>query len=110
MIEALIDEERQGRRRPSWRGRMHAKISNLALALRVGSGDYHALMCRLQLEHIDHLDDMIARRPHPVDDHLACAGHQPGLCRPRPRLLRSPCPIRRRNPPADRRLEALDHR
>src|SRR5262249_37027819 len=33
----------------------------LALALEGRFGDHHALMCRLHLEHIDHLDEMITR-------------------------------------------------
>jgi transposase len=40
---------------------MGSKISDLALVLDGRFGDHHALMRRLHLEHIDHLDDMIAR-------------------------------------------------
>ena len=62
MIEALIDGERRGQVLAELaRGRMRAKISDLALALQGRFGEHHALMCRLHLEHIDHLDDMIAR-------------------------------------------------
>lgn len=62
MIEALID----GERRPTVladlaRGRMRAKIGDLSLALQGRFDEHHALMCRLHLEHIDHLDGMIAR-------------------------------------------------
>jgi transposase len=62
MIEALID----GERRPAVladlaRGRMRSKIPDLTLALEGRFGAHHALMCQLHLEHIDHLDDMIAR-------------------------------------------------
>lgn len=62
MIEALIDGERRGTVLAELaRGRMRAKISDLTLALEGRFGGHHALMCRLHLEHIDHLDDMIAR-------------------------------------------------
>jgi transposase len=62
MIEALVD----GERRPAVladlaKGRMRAKIPDLALALEGRFGDHHALMCRLHLDHIDHLDEMITR-------------------------------------------------
>jgi transposase len=62
MIEALID----GERRPAVlaelaRGRMRAKIPDLTLALEGRFDAHHALMCQLHLEHIDHLEDMIAR-------------------------------------------------
>jgi len=62
MIEALIDGERRGQVLAELaRGRMRAKIPDLALALQGRFCEHHALMCRLHLEHIDHLDDMIAR-------------------------------------------------
>lgn len=62
MIESLID----GERRPEVlanlaRGRMRSKIPDLAMALEGRFGDHHALMCRLHLEHIDHLEEMIAQ-------------------------------------------------
>jgi transposase len=62
MIEALID----GERRPKVladlaMGRMRAKIGDLALALAGRFGEHHALMCRLHLDHIGHLDAMIAK-------------------------------------------------
>jgi len=62
MIEALID----GERRPKVladlaMGRMRAKIGDLALALEGRFGEHHALMCRLHLDHIGHLDAMIAK-------------------------------------------------
>jgi transposase len=62
MIEALID----GERRPAVlaglaRGKMRAKIPDLTLALEGRFGDHHALMCRLHLDHISHLDEMIAK-------------------------------------------------
>jgi transposase len=62
MIEALID----GERRPAVlaelaKGKMRAKIGDLMLALEGRFGDHHALMCRLHLDHIGHLDEMIAK-------------------------------------------------
>jgi transposase len=62
MIEALID----GERRPTVladlaMGKMRSKISDLSLALEGRFGDHHALMCRLHLDHIDHLGQMVAR-------------------------------------------------
>jgi transposase len=62
MIEALID----GERRPAVladlaMGKMRSKISDLSLALEGRSGGHHALMCRLHLDHIDHLGQMVAR-------------------------------------------------
>jgi transposase len=62
MIEALIDGERRGAVLAELaRGRMRAKISDLTIALEGRFDDHHALMCQLYLEHIDHLEDMIAR-------------------------------------------------
>jgi transposase len=62
MIEALID----GERRPTVladlaQGRMRAKTGDLALALEGRFEDHHALMCRLHLDHIGHLEEMIAK-------------------------------------------------
>jgi transposase len=39
---------------------MRSKIPDLAMALEGRFGDHHALMCRLHLDHIGHLDAMIA--------------------------------------------------
>lgn len=62
MIEALIDGERRGAVLAELaRGRMRVKIPDLTLALVGRFGEHHALMCRLHLEHIDHLEEMIAR-------------------------------------------------
>jgi len=61
MIEALIDGERRGTVLADLaRGAMRAKIADLSMALEGRFGDHHALMCRLHLGHIDHLDAMIA--------------------------------------------------
>jgi transposase len=62
MIEALTD----GERRPQVLadlalGKMRSKIPDLALALEGRFGDHHALMCRLHLDHIGHLEEMIAK-------------------------------------------------
>jgi transposase len=62
MIEALIDGERRGPVLAQLaKGRMRAKIPDLAMALEGRSGDHHALMCRLHLDHIDHLEAMLTR-------------------------------------------------
>jgi transposase len=62
MIEALIDGERRPRVLADLAlGRMRAKIPDLAMALEGRFGDHHALMCRLHLDHIGHLDAMIAK-------------------------------------------------
>lgn len=60
MIEALIDGERRpGVLADLAKGRMRVKIPDLELALEGRFGDHHALMCRLHLDHIGHLDEMI---------------------------------------------------
>ena len=60
MIEALIDGERRGPVLADLaRGAMRAKIADLSMALEGRFGEHHALMCRLHLDHIDHLDAMI---------------------------------------------------
>jgi transposase len=62
MIEALIDGERRGPVLAELaKGRMRVKIPDLSMALEGRFGDHHALMCRLHLDHIDHLETMIAK-------------------------------------------------
>src|SRR6266516_2096652 len=62
MIEALIDGERRGMVLADLaKGKMRAKIPDLAMALEGRFSDHHALMCRLHLDHIDHLEAMLAR-------------------------------------------------
>jgi transposase len=62
MIEALIDGERRPRVLAGLaKGKMRVKIPDLAMALEGRFGDHHALMCRLHLDHIDHLEEMIAK-------------------------------------------------
>ena len=61
MIEALIDGERRpGVLADLAKGKMRVKIPDLELALEGRFCDHHALMCRLHLDHIGHLDEMIA--------------------------------------------------
>ncbi len=62
MIEALIDGERRGPVLAQLaKGRMRVKIPDLSMALEGRFGEHHALMCRLHLDHIDHLEAMIKR-------------------------------------------------
>ncbi len=61
MIEALIDGERRGPVLAELaKGKTRSKIADLSMALEGGFGHHHALMCRLRLDHIDHLEAMIA--------------------------------------------------
>jgi transposase len=61
MIESLIDGERRpGVLADLARGKMRAKIPDLTLALEGRFDEHHALMCRLHLDHIAHLESMIA--------------------------------------------------
>jgi transposase len=60
MIEALIDGERRGQVLADLAlGRMRSKIADLSMALEGRFGDHHAMLCRLHLDHIDHLEAMI---------------------------------------------------
>jgi transposase len=62
MIEALIDGERRGPVPAGLaKGKMRAKIPDLAMALEGRSGGHHALTCRLHPDHIDHLEAVLAR-------------------------------------------------
>ncbi len=72
MIEALID----GERRPAVladlaKGKMRVKIPDLAMALEGRFGDHHALMCRLHLDHIGHLEGMIAKLDSQIEAMMA---------------------------------------
>lgn len=67
MVEALID----GERRPKVlaelaKGRMRSKIDSLARALEGRFDEHHGLMCRLHLEHLDHIEEMVAK----LDDQI----------------------------------------
>jgi transposase len=53
------------------RGRMRVKIPDLALALEGRFGDHHALMGRLHLDHIGHLEEMIAKLDAQVEVMMA---------------------------------------
>jgi transposase len=62
MIGALTDGERSGAVLAELaKGKMRTKIADLSMALEGRFGDHHALMCRLHLDHIDHLEAMMAR-------------------------------------------------
>jgi transposase len=62
MIEALIDGERRGAVLADLaKGKMRAKIPDLSMALEGRFGEHHAMLCRLHLEHLDHLEAMIAQ-------------------------------------------------
>jgi len=72
MIEKLID----GERRPAVladlaKSVLRKKIPDLSMALQGRFGDQHALMCRLHLDHIDHLTTMIARLETEIEQALA---------------------------------------
>lgn len=62
MIEALIDGERRGHVLAELaKGKMRAKIPDLSMALEGRFEDHHALMCRLHLDHIGHLEATTAK-------------------------------------------------
>jgi transposase len=62
MIEALISGVRDPRRLAELaKGRLRRKTGELVLALDGRFGDHHGLMCQLHLDHIDHLNTLIAR-------------------------------------------------
>src|ERR1700760_2596268 len=66
-IEALTGGERRGPVLAELaKGKMRSKIPDLSMALEGRFGDHHALMCRLHLDHIDHLQAMITR----LDDQI----------------------------------------
>jgi len=72
VIEALIDGERRPRVLADLaKGRMRSKIPGLELALEGRFGDHHALMCRLHLDHIGHLDEMIAKLDAQIEAMMA---------------------------------------
>lgn len=69
MIEALIDGERRGATLAELAlGRMRAKIGDLSMALEGRFDEHHALMCRLHLQHLDLLDQMIAKLDAQVEE------------------------------------------
>src|SRR6266540_905806 len=57
-----IDSERRGPVLAELaKGKMRSKIPDLSMALEGRFEDHHALMCRLHLDHIDHLEAMTAK-------------------------------------------------
>jgi transposase len=71
MIEALTGGERRPRVLADLaKGKMRSKLPDLALAPE-RPGDHHALMCRLHLDHIGHLEEMIAKLDGQVDSMMA---------------------------------------
>lgn len=69
MVEALIDGERRpGVLAELARGRMRAKIGDLAAAVEGRFDEHHALMCRLHLQHLDQLETMIAKLDDQVEE------------------------------------------
>jgi transposase len=61
MIEALIDGERRGAVLADLAiGKMRSKIPDLSMALEGRFAEHHAMLCRLHLDHISHLEAMIA--------------------------------------------------
>jgi len=72
MIEALIDGERRpGVLADLAKGKMRSKIPDLELALEGRFDDHHALMCRLHLDHIGLLDEMIAKLDAQIEAMMA---------------------------------------
>jgi transposase len=69
MIEALIAGERDPARLADLaKGRLRVKIPDLVRALHGRFGEHHALLLRLHLDHIDHLDAAIATLDDRVDE------------------------------------------
>jgi transposase len=68
MIEALIAGERDPQVLAGLaQGRLRAKTEDLVRALQGRFSDHHAVMLRLHLDHIDHLDATISRLDDQVD-------------------------------------------
>ncbi len=88
MIEALIDGERRGPVLAQLaKGKMRAKIPDLSMALEGRFGDHHALMCRLHLDHIDHLKEMIARLEAQIEEMMTPFRAQRDLLATAPRAV-----------------------
>lgn len=69
MIEALIDGERDPRVLADLaRGVMRKKIPDLSMALAGRFGAHHAVLARLHLDHLDHLNDMISRLDAQIEE------------------------------------------
>jgi transposase len=80
MIRALIDGERRGQVLAGLaRGVMRAKIADLSHAREGRFDDHHALMCQLHLDHIAHLNEMIAKLDAQVESMMVPFARQPDL-------------------------------
>ena len=125
MIEALIDGERRPRRLADLAlGRMRSKVGDLAMARESRFADHHALMCRLHLDHIGHLEEMIAKLDAQIEAMMAPFRAERDLLTTIPaigplaaaavlseigarhRLLHPPPRPRQRNPPPDRQARS----
>jgi len=72
MLTALINGERDpGVLAELARGRLRAKLPQLRQALRGRFGDHHALLVRLALEHLEHLEGAIAALDRRVEEVIA---------------------------------------
>ena len=70
MIESLTGERRRAVLADLAMG-MRPKIPDLAMALEGRFGGHHALMCRLHLDHIDHLEAMIGKLDAQIEAMMA---------------------------------------
>jgi len=82
MIEALIAGQRDPRVLAELaRGVMRKKIPDLSMALAGRFAAHHAVLARAHLDHLDHLETMIARLDAQVEEMVAPFGGQvAGLC------------------------------
>jgi transposase len=82
MIEALIGGQRDPRVLADLaRGVMRKKIPDLSMALAGRFAAHHAVLARAHLDHLDHLETMIARLDTQVAEMVApFAGQVAGLC------------------------------
>src|SRR5918993_1770702 len=72
MLEALVAGERDPQVLAELaRGRLRAKLPQLRQALRGRFGDHHALLVRLALAHLEHLEGAIAALDRRVDEVIA---------------------------------------
>jgi transposase len=72
MLAALVGGERDPEVLAELaRGRLRSKLPQLRQALRGRFGDHHALLLRLALEHLEHLEGAIAALDHRVDEVIA---------------------------------------
>jgi transposase len=72
MLTALVAGERDPQVLAELaRGRLRSKLPQLRQALRGRFGDHHALLVRLALAHLDHMEGAIAALDHRVDEVIA---------------------------------------